>query len=132
VYPVSELRERLAEADVVFVITPLTPDTEGLIGARELAAMPEGALLVNVSRGPVVDTDALVEAVRSGRIRASLDVTDPEPLPADHPLWTLPGVLISPHTGGQSDAFYPRIHRLLRDQLARFAAGERLANIVAE
>ncbi|MGC4152123.1 MAG: 2-hydroxyacid dehydrogenase [Propionicimonas sp.] len=132
VYPVSELRERLAEADVVFVITPLTPDTEGLIGARELASMPQGALLVNVSRGPVVDTDALVEAVRSGRIRASLDVTDPEPLPADHPLWTLPGVLISPHTGGQSDAFYPRIHRLLRDQLARFAAGERLANIVAE
>lgn len=132
VYPVSELRERLAEADVVFVITPLTPDTEGMIGAEELAAMPEGALLVNVSRGAVVDTDALVEAVRSRRIRASLDVTDPEPLPADHPLWTLPGVFVSPHVGGQADAFYPRIHRLLRDQLARFAAGERLMNIVAE
>lgn len=132
VHPVSELRERLAEADVVFVITPLTPDTKGLIGAAELAALPDGALLVNVSRGPVVNTDALVEAVRGGRIRASLDVTDPEPLPSDHPLWTLPGVFISPHGGGQADAFYPRIHRLLGDQLARFAAGERLANIVAE
>ena len=132
VYPVAELRERLAEADVVFVITPLTPDTEGLIGAEELAALPDGALLVNVSRGKVVDTDALVDAVRGGRIRASLDVTDPEPLPADHPLWTLPGVFISPHGGGQADAFYPRINRLLREQLARFAAGERLANIVAE
>ena len=132
VYPVSELRQRLAEADVVFVITPLTPDTEGLIGSEELAAMPDGALLVNVSRGKVVDTDALVEAVRSGRIRASLDVTDPEPLPSDHPLWNLPGVFISPHGGGQADAFYPRIHRLLREQLTRFAAGERLVNIVAE
>ena len=132
VYPVSERRERLAEADVVFVMTPLTPATEGMIGAAELAAMPDGALLVNVSRGPVVDTAALVEAVRSGRIRASLDVTDPEPLPSDHPLWTLPGVFITPHRGGQADAFYPRVGRLLRDQLARFAAGERLANIVAE
>lgn len=132
VYPVTELRERLAEADVVFVITPLTPETEGLIGAEELEAMPDGALLINVSRGKVVDTDALVDAVSSGRIRASLDVTDPEPLPADHPLWTLPGVFISPHGGGQADAFYPRINRLLRDQLARFAAGERLANIVSE
>ncbi len=132
VHPVAELRERLAEADVVFVITPLTPDTRGLIGAAELAALPDGALLVNVSRGPVVDTEALVAAVRTGRIRASLDVTDPEPLPADHPLWSLPGVFITPHRGGQASAFYPRIHRLLRDQLARFAAGERLANIVAE
>ncbi len=132
VYPVSELRQRLGEADVVFVITPLSPQTEGLIGAAELAAMRDGALLVNVSRGKVVDTDALVEAVRSGRIRASLDVTDPEPLPPDHPLWTLPGVFISPHGGGQADAFYPRINRLLREQLARFAAGERLVNIVSE
>ena len=132
VHPVTELRERLAEADVVFLVTPLTPDTHGLIGAEELAAMPDGGLLVNISRGPVVDTDVLVEAVRGGRIRASLDVTDPEPLPADHPLWSLPGVFISPHRGGQADAFFPRINRLLREQLARFAAGERLANIVAE
>jgi len=132
VYPVAELGEHLAEADVVFLITPLTPETEGLIGPAELAAMPDGALLVNASRGKVVDTDALVAAVRSGRIRASLDVTDPEPLPSDHPLWTLPGVYVSPHVGGQADAFHPRIHRLLAEQLARFAAGEPLANVVSE
>jgi len=132
VHPVAELRQHLAAADVVFLITPLTPETEGLIGAAELAAMPDGALLVNASRGKVVDTGALVEAVRGGRIRASLDVTDPEPLPADHPLWTLPGVYVTPHVGGQADAFHPRIHRLLAAQLARFAAGEPLANVVSE
>lgn len=132
VHPVTELRSLLPEADVVFVITPLTPQTEGLIRAEELAAMPDGALLVNVARGKVVDTDALVEAVKDGRIRASLDVTDPEPLPSDHPLWTSPGVFISPHAGGQADAFYPRVHRLMRAQLERFAAGQPLANIVAE
>lgn len=131
VHPVGELRQLLGQADVVFLITPLTPETEHLIGADELAAMPDGALLVNAARGPVVDTDALVEAVADGRIRASLDVTDPEPLPSDHPLWTLPGVFISPHAGGQTDAFHPRIHGLLKTQLARFAAGEPLANIVS-
>lgn len=132
VHPVAELKQHLAQADVVFLITPLTPQTEGMIGAEELAAMPEGALLVNTARGKVVDTDALVAAVRSGRIRASLDVTDPEPLPADHPLWSLPGVFISPHAGGQADAFHPRIHRLLRDQLERFAAGDPLVNVVSQ
>jgi phosphoglycerate dehydrogenase-like enzyme len=131
VHPISDLPTLLPEADVVFVITPLTPDTEHLIGTAELAAMPEGALLVNVSRGKVVDTDALVAATASGRIRAALDVTDPEPLPPDHPLWRTPGVLVSPHVGGQSTAFYPRMQRLVRDQLARFAAGEPLANVVA-
>jgi phosphoglycerate dehydrogenase-like enzyme len=131
VHPIGDLPTLLPDADVVFVITPLTPDTEHLIGAAELAAMPEGALLVNVSRGKVVDTDALVAATASGRIRAALDVTDPEPLPPDHPLWRTPGVLVSPHVGGQSTAFYPRMQRLVRDQLARFAAGEPLANVVA-
>ncbi|MDQ7993613.1 MAG: 2-hydroxyacid dehydrogenase [Propionicimonas sp.] len=132
VHPVGELRQQLAQADVVFLITPLTPQTEGLIGAAELAAMPDGALLVNASRGKVVDTEALVDAVRDGRIRASLDVTDPEPLPPDHPLWTMPGVFVSPHVGGQADAFHPRIHRLLKEQLARFAAGDPLVNVVSE
>jgi len=131
VHPISELAALLPDADVVFVITPLTPETEHLIGAAELAALPDGALLVNVSRGKVVDTDALVAATASGRIRASLDVTDPEPLPSDHPLWRTPGVFISPHVGGQSTAFYPRMERLVRDQLARFAAGEPLVNVVA-
>lgn len=131
VHPIADLPSLLAEADVVFVITPLTPETEGLIGAAGLAALPDGALLVNVSRGKVVDTAALVAATSSGRIRASLDVTDPEPLPSDHALWRTPGVLISPHVGGQSSAFYPRMQRLVREQLARFAAGEPLVNVVA-
>lgn len=131
VHPISELPALLPEADVVFVITPLTPDTEGLIGAAELALLPDDALLVNVSRGKVVDTEALVAATASGRVRASLDVTDPEPLPSDHPLWRTPGVLISPHVGGQSTAFYPRMQKLVRQQLVRFAAGEPLANVVA-
>lgn len=131
VHAIADLPSLLPDAEVVFVITPLTADTEGLIGAPELAALPDGALLVNVSRGKVVDTDALVAATASGRIRASLDVTDPEPLPADHALWRTPGVLISPHVGGQSSAFSPRMARLVREQLARFAADEPLTNVVA-
>lgn len=131
VHPIEELGSLLPKAEVVFVITPLTPSTEHLIGAEELALLPDGALLVNVARGRVVDTDALLAATRTGRIRAALDVTDPEPLPADHELWRTPGVLISPHVGGQSSAFWPRMERLVRDQLARFAAGEPLLNVVA-
>ncbi len=131
VRPITELHSLLPEADVVFLITPLTPDTEHLIGAAELAALPDGALLVNVARGKVVDTEALVAATAEGRIRAALDVTDPEPLPPDHALWRTPGVLISPHVGGQSSAFRPRMERLVRAQVARFAAGEPLENVVA-
>jgi phosphoglycerate dehydrogenase-like enzyme len=131
VHPIDELPALLPEADVVFLITPLTPETEHLIGADELAALPDGALLVNAARGKVVDTEALAAATATGRIRAALDVTDPEPLPPEHPLWRTPGVLISPHVGGQSTAFYPRMQRLVREQLARFASGEPLVNVVA-
>jgi phosphoglycerate dehydrogenase-like enzyme len=92
--------------------------------------MKDGALLVNVARGAVIDTDALVTALRARRIRAALDVTDPEPLPADHPLWSAPGLLISPHVGGASSAMWPRARRLVREQLERFAAGEPLANVM--
>jgi phosphoglycerate dehydrogenase-like enzyme len=92
--------------------------------------MPDGALLVNVSRGKVVDTKALLEATSTGRIMAALDVTDPEPLPADHPLWRTPGVLISPHVGGASSAFVPRAVALLREQIAAFAGGRPLRNVV--
>jgi phosphoglycerate dehydrogenase-like enzyme len=130
VHPVGELHELLPEADVVFLIAPHTPQTEGLIGARELALLPDGALLVNVARGKLVDTDALVAELAQGRIRAALDVTDPEPLPADHPLWRQPGALISPHVGGASSAFFPRADRLMAAQLARFTAGQPLENIV--
>ena len=100
---VNELLELLPRADAVVVLTPLNDATRGLLGAVELAAMPDGAVLVNAARGPIVDTDALLQQVADGRLRAVLDVTDPEPLPADHPLWSAPGVLsITPHVGGDS------------------------------
>ncbi|HET9972591.1 MAG TPA: 2-hydroxyacid dehydrogenase [Streptosporangiaceae bacterium] len=130
VHPIEDLHRLLPEADVVFLIAPHTPQTEGLIGARELALLPDDALLVNVARGKLVDTGALVAELATGRIRAALDVTDPEPLPADHPLWRQPGVLISPHVGGASSAFFPRADRLMAAQLARFTAGQPLENVV--
>ena len=92
--------------------------------------MPDGALLVNVARGPVADTEALLRETASGRLRAALDVTDPEPLPADHPLWTVPGVLITPHVGGASSAMLPRMARLVRKQISLLLAGEEPVNVV--
>lgn len=131
VHSVEDLPSLLPGADVVILLVPLTDATRGLVDAGFLARMKDGALLVNVARGPVVDTDALVEALGSGRIHAALDVTDPEPLPPGHPLWDAPHLLVSPHVGGPSSAMWPRAHRLVRDQLARFAAGEPLANVMS-
>ena len=130
VHPIGDLHRLLPQADVAILIAPYTPETERMISGRELALLPDGALLVNVARGKLVDTDALVAELSAGRIRAALDVTDPEPLPVDHPLWRQPGVLISPHVGGASSAFAPRADRLIAAQLSRFAAGEPLANVV--
>ncbi|GGX76745.1 2-hydroxyacid dehydrogenase [Streptomyces minutiscleroticus] len=130
VHPLTALPELLPEADVVVLTTPLTEETRGLAGADFLARMKDGALLVNVARGPVVDTKALLAEAETGRITAALDVTDPEPLPREHPLWRAPGVLISPHVGGPTSAFLPRARRLLGAQLNRFARGEPLANVV--
>jgi phosphoglycerate dehydrogenase-like enzyme len=130
VHSIDDLPALLPGADVVFVTAPHTPQTEGMFGSRELGLLPDGALLVNVARGKLVDTAALLAELSAGRIRAALDVTDPEPLPADHPLWRAPGVLISPHVGGASSAFAPRADRLIAEQLARFAAGQQLANVV--
>ena len=130
VHPVGELHRLLPAADVAILIAPHTPETDRMIGARELALLPDGALLVNVARGRLVDTGALVAELSTGRIRAALDVTDPEPLPAGHPLWRQPGVLISPHVAGASSAFAPRADRLIAAQLARFAAGQPLENVV--
>lgn len=130
VHPLAELPSLLPGADVVILSTPLTDTTRGLVSADFLARMKNGALLVNVARGPVVDTKALLAELESGRITAALDVTDPEPLPAGHPLWQAPGVLISPHVGGSTSAFQPRAKRLLAAQLTRFAAGEPLGNVV--
>jgi phosphoglycerate dehydrogenase-like enzyme len=131
VAPVERLPELLPRADVVVLMAPATAATIGLVDADFLARMKDGALLVNVARGVIVDTDALDAALRSGRIRAALDVTDPEPLPPGHPLWSAPNLLITPHRGGASTAFPPRIARLVRDQLARYASGEPLTNVVA-
>ncbi|MFF0436992.1 2-hydroxyacid dehydrogenase [Streptomyces sp. NPDC004327] len=130
VHPLTELPALLPEADVVVLSVPLTPTSRHLADAGFLARMKDGALLVNVARGPVVDTAALLKEVESGRITAALDVTDPEPLPAGHPLWHAPGVLVTPHVGGSTSAFMPRAKRLLAAQLTRFAAGEGLANVV--
>jgi phosphoglycerate dehydrogenase-like enzyme len=126
----TDLPVLLADADVVILSTPLTDRTKGLVGADFLSRMKDGALLVNVARGAVVDTKALLAEVETGRITAALDVTDPEPLPAGHPLWHARGVLISPHVGGSTSAFMPRAKRLLADQVNRFAAGEVLRNVV--
>jgi phosphoglycerate dehydrogenase-like enzyme len=127
---VADLPSLLPEADVVIVTVPLTASTRRLVDKGFLDQMKTDALLVNVSRGQVVDTDALVEVLRTGRISAALDVTDPEPLPASHPLWRLPNVLVSPHVGGDTSAFLPRAWRLLQSQLDRFVSGEPLLNVV--
>lgn len=131
VHGIDELPALLPVQDVVVLIVPLSDSTMGLVDAQFLAAMKDGALVVNVARGKVVDTQALLAETSSGRLRAALDVTDPEPLPADHPLWTSPGVLISPHVGGASTAFRPRAVALVRAQLQAYAWGSALANVVA-
>ena len=131
VQAIGELPALLPEADVVVLIVPLTTETRGLVDADFLARMRPGALMVNMARGQVVETEALVEALHAGRITAAVDVTDPEPPPAGHPLWSAPGLLISPHTGGASSAMWPRAYRLVRAQLERYATGEPLANVMS-
>ncbi|MFI8088655.1 2-hydroxyacid dehydrogenase [Streptomyces sp. NPDC086080] len=130
VHPLTELPSLLPQADVVILSTPLNESTRHLVDAGFLARMKDGALLVNVARGGVVDTKALLTELESGRITAALDVTDPEPLPAEHPLWRAPGVLVTPHVGGPTSAFLPRAERLLRDQLRRYVNQEELGNVV--
>lgn len=129
VRPLADLQQLLPTVDVVILIVPLTDETRGLVDGAFLARMKRGALIVNVARGPVVVTDDLVAALHDGQVMAALDVTDPEPLPADHPLWRAPGVLISPHVGGNSSAFEPRAQRLVAAQLTRWRAGEPLDNL---
>ena len=127
---IEELPELLPESDIVVLIVPLDDSTSGLVDAGFLSRMRDGALLVNMARGPVVVSDDLVAELESGRLRAALDVTDPEPLPERHPLWSAPGVVITPHEGGASDALWPRAHRLVSEQLRRVAAGEPLLHVV--
>lgn len=130
VHATSELPELLPDADVVVVIVPKTPATVGMVDAEFLAKMADNALLVNAARGPIVDTEALLSELRSGRLRAALDVVDPEPLPADHALWTAPNLLLTPHVGGSVLGFEARAAELISAQLARFTRGEPLINVV--
>ena len=130
VHAVSELDSLLPRAQVVVLILPLTADSHGLIGSRQIALMPQGALLVNAARGPIVDTNALVEALNQGRIRAALDVTDPEPLPKGHPLWRCPNLLLTPHVAGSSPQFAPRSLRTAAGELRRYIDGQPLENAV--
>jgi len=126
----EDLPGLLPQADVVVVVCPLTDETRGLVDSTFLGRMKDGALLVNASRGPVAVTDDLLASATSGRVRLALDVTDPEPLPADHPLWRAPNTLISPHVGGNTTAFLPRAYRLVAAQLHRLVDGEPLVNQV--
>ena len=127
----ADFDELLPTLDVVILILPLTSQSHHLMNRSRIDAMKPGATLVNVARGPVVETDALVDALNRGHITAGLDVTDPEPLPAGHPLWSAPNVIITPHVGGDSSAFNPRVRSLIESQLERFATGQPLINIVA-
>jgi len=130
VYPVTKLDELLGRADIVVLTTPLTSETRHVMNATRLAKMQPGALLVNASRGAIVDTEALLQALNENRIRAAVDVTDPEPLPEGHPLWSAPNLLITPHIAGDSERFMQRAFKLVREQVQRFVRGEPLLNIV--
>jgi phosphoglycerate dehydrogenase-like enzyme len=130
VYGFAELPELVGRAQIIVLTVPLTDQTRGMVDAQFLAALPDGALVVNAARGQVVVTDDLVAECAAGRPSAALDVTDPEPLPAEHELWQLPNVLISPHVGGNSSAFPPRARRLVGEQLGRYARGESLQHVM--
>jgi len=130
VNPVSRLDELLEQADIAVLTTPLTSETRRLMDAKRLARMKPGALLVNAARGAIVDTEALLQALIERRIRAAIDVTDPEPLPAGHPLWKAPNLLITPHVAGDSDKFMRRAFKLISEQAERYARGEPLLNVV--
>jgi phosphoglycerate dehydrogenase-like enzyme len=132
VMTMDDLPGALPRADIVILLVPVTPATTGLVDARFLARLHDGALLVNAARGPIVDTSALLAELESGRLRAALDVTDPEPLPAGHPLWSAPGLLLTPHVAGAMTTDASRVMVLVKDQLARYAAGEPLRHVVGD
>ncbi|MFE6645210.1 NAD(P)-dependent oxidoreductase [Nocardioides sp. NPDC057772] len=129
VHGVDELPALLPTADIMVLTLPEKPGTIGLIGGEQLALLPDDALVVNIGRGRTLDTGALLAELSTGRLRAALDVVDPEPLPADHPLWST-GAIVTPHVGGGAATFYPRAERLVAEQLRRFAEGRPLLNVV--
>jgi phosphoglycerate dehydrogenase-like enzyme len=130
VFAVGDLDTLLPQAEIVILILPSTPETQGLIGARQIALMRQGALLVNAARGTIVDSNALIDALQAGKIRAAIDVTDPEPLPDGHPLWSCPNLLITPHVGGSSPQFARNALRVAAEELRRYMNGEPLHNMV--
>jgi phosphoglycerate dehydrogenase-like enzyme len=130
VHAVGELDNLLPQTEIVILILPSTEETRGLIGARQFALMRQGALVVNAARGPIVDTNALIDALQSGKIRAAVDVTDPEPLPDGHPLWSCPNLLITPHIGGSSPQFSRNALRVAAAELRRYMSGEPMQNVV--
>lgn len=132
VHATSELPSLLPRTDVLVLLLPLTAETERMVDRELLGRLPDGALVVNAGRGRLVDQPALLTELESGRLHAALDVTDPEPLPREDPLWNAPGTLITPHVAGDSPQFPARAYRLVRDQIARYAAGEPLLNVVED
>ncbi len=130
VYGIDQLHDLLPMADVVVLIVPFTSATTGLMGAKELGLMKRGALLVNAARGPIVETGALLAALQSNRIQAAIDVTDPEPLPDGHPLWSAPNLLITPHIASSTPMFMVRAIELAAAQIGRYMRGEKLENVV--
>lgn len=130
VHGVDELPGLLADSDVVVLMVPLTSRTEGMVDAEFLAAMPTGGVVVNVSRGAVLDTGALLAELCAGRLRAVLDVTDPEPLPQGHPLWQAPGTVLTPHVAGSTDGALQRSYTVAAAEIARYVGGELPANLV--
>ncbi|HEY2298411.1 MAG TPA: 2-hydroxyacid dehydrogenase [Jatrophihabitans sp.] len=132
VHGIGELPGLLPDADILAIALPLTDETRGLVDADVLAALPDNAIVVNIARGPIAVTDALLAETQAGRLRAFLDVTEPEPLPTDHPLWSVPNVIITPHVGGGTDGWQRRGYRLASEQIERYVAGERLINVVGQ
>jgi phosphoglycerate dehydrogenase-like enzyme len=132
VHAIDDVHQLLPDHHATVLVVPQTDATRGLVDARFLAAMPDGAVLVNAARGPVVDTGALLRELQSGRLRAALDVTDPEPLPADHPLWSAPGLLLTPHVGGSVPGGMRRAFAVVAEQLAAFVRGDEPPNLVAD
>ena len=128
----ADVQALLPRQDAVVLALPDTPETRGLVDAGFLAALPDGAVLVNVARGAIVDTAALLAQLRRERLYAFLDVTDPEPLPADHPLWDAPNLLLTPHVGGGTRGWERRAYELVREQLSRYLAGQELVNRVED
>ena len=129
---IDDLDKHLPQLDIVILILPLSDSSRHMFNAARLASMKDGALIVNVARGPIIETEALIKELNSRRIYAALDVTDPEPLPQGHPLWSAPNLIVVPHVGGNSEAFEPRGRALIESQLKLLAAGNPLEHVVAQ